>query len=94
VRKIVLKCPKCKKKMKISDKVAKYRCPNCGEVYKYTKLKKVYFSVALVARDFLVTIKEFSSAIKGKYAAFKNTYKYMKSLKKNQKKAKKAKKWK
>ena len=94
MRKIVLKCPKCKKKMKISDKVAKYKCPNCGEVYKYTKFRKAYFSVFLVMRDFGLTLKEIFSAIKLKYTMFKNTYKYMKSLKKNQKKEKKAKKWK
>ena len=29
MKKIVIVCPSCQKKMKISDKTAKYKCPHC-----------------------------------------------------------------
>jgi len=86
MKKIVLKCPKCRKKMKISDKPAKYRCPHCKEVYKYTRSKQVVGSVIRVFTGVGTTAKDIKNGIVYKYTTAKNTYKYMKSVKKNMKK--------
>ena len=85
MKKIVLKCPKCRKKMKISDKPAKYRCPNCKEIYNYTKLKQATGKVARVITGIGTTAKDVKNGIVYKYNTAKNTYKYTKSVKKNMK---------
>ena len=45
MEKIVIICPSCSKKMKITNKVAKYRCPHCSEIYQYTRIKKFFTSI-------------------------------------------------
>jgi|GEM_PF-534798 len=86
MKKIVLKCPKCRKKMKISDKPAKYRCPNCKEVYKYTRSKQMTGRVTRIFTGIGTTIKDVKNGIVYKFKTAKNTYKYMNSVKKNMKK--------
>ena len=85
VKKIIIRCPKCKKKMKISDKPAKYRCPSCDEIYKYTALKKVVGYPSRVVVGIFQTGSDIISGIKNKYTMAKNTAKYMKQVKKNMK---------
>ena len=85
VKKIIIKCPKCKKKMKISDKPAKYRCPNCGEIYNYTKVKQIIGYPSRVVRGIFQTTNEIVGGIKTKYRNAKNTAAYMKQVKKNMK---------
>lgn len=86
MKKVVLKCPKCRKKMKISDKPAKYRCPHCKEVYKYTKIKQATGRVTRVFTGIGTTAKDIKNGVVYKYTTAKNTYKYMKSVKQNMKK--------
>jgi len=85
VKKIVIRCPKCKKKMKISDKPAKYRCPHCSEIYKYTTVKKIISYPGRVIAGIFKTIRDILNGVKAKYNNTKNTYKYMKQVKKNMK---------
>ena len=58
MKKIVIVCPSCQKKMKISDKTAKYKCPHCGNIYKYTLDKKLIYSIKDVGIGFISTIKD------------------------------------
>lgn len=85
VKKIIIRCPKCKKKMKISDKPAKYRCPSCGEIYKYTLLKKTVAYPGKIVAGVFQTGRDIVTGVKTKYTMTKNTAKYMKQVKKNMK---------
>lgn len=85
MKKIIIKCPKCKKKMKISDKVAKYRCPSCKEVYNFTSMKRSLGKVTGVFTGIGQTLKDIKSNTTKKYRDAKTTYKYMKSMQKNMK---------
>jgi hypothetical protein len=71
--------------MKISDKIAKYRCPNCKEIYKYNIFRKLYHNIKYVIDGFISTIRDIISNIKRKYNNAKTTYQYMSQLKKNMK---------
>jgi DNA-directed RNA polymerase subunit RPC12/RpoP len=84
-KKIIIRCPKCKKKMKITDKPAKYRCPNCGEVYKYTTLKRIMGYPSRIITGIFQTVNDIVSGVKNKYTSAKNTAAYMKQVKKNMK---------
>ena len=72
--------------MKISNSPAKYRCPACKEVYKYTATKQALGRVTGVFTGAFQTVKDAKNNIKYKYNTTKNTYNYMKSVKKNMKK--------
>ena len=72
--------------MKIQDKVAKYRCPSCKEIYKYTSTKRSMNKFIGVFVGVGTTAKDIKNNIKYKYQTAKNTYKYMKSVKQNLKK--------
>lgn len=85
MKKIVIVCPSCQKKMKISDKTAKYKCPHCGNIYKYTFDKKIIHNVKDISVGFVTTLKDIKYNITKKYNDTKATYKYMSQLKKNMK---------
>lgn len=85
MKKIVISCPNCKTKMKIMDKVAKYRCPNCKTIYSFNHLKKYTHSVSSVFTGFFQTLKDIKSNVAKKYKDTKATYKYMSQMKKNMK---------
>ena len=85
MKKIILLCPACKKKMKISDKTAKYKCPHCGSIYKYTFLRKIFYDTKEVGVGFITTLKDIKFNIKKRYNDAKTTYQYMSQLKKNMK---------
>ena len=60
MKKIILLCTACKKKMKISAKTAKYKCPHCGAIYeyKYTFFKKIFYDTKEVGVGFITTLKD------------------------------------
>ena len=77
--KIIVTCETCGKKMKITNKKAKYRCPYCKNIYELTILKKI-----------ILFLKNLISYIPRKIINIKNTIKYKimlaKILKNNRKK--------
>lgn len=77
--KIIVICETCGKKMKITNKKAKYRCPYCKNIYELTILKKI-----------ILFLKNLISYIPRKIINIKNTIKYKimlaKNLKNNRKK--------
>ncbi len=85
MNKTIICCPKCKEKMKIGYKVAKYRCPNCKEIYKLTKLKSIGLKIRGIIFGFLETIKDIKNNISYKYKTAMATAKYMSQVKKNMK---------
>ncbi|MGL6064495.1 MAG: hypothetical protein ACRC0S_05375 [Fusobacteriaceae bacterium] len=84
--KTIICCPKCKEKMKIGYKVAKYRCPNCKEIYKLTRLKLILLKIKGVFIGVIETLKDIKKNICYKYTSAKATAKYMSQIKKNMKK--------
>lgn len=85
MKKLVITCPKCHKKMKISNKIAKYRCPHCREIYKYNFIRKIYQTINNIILGFFQTIKDIINNFKRRYNNAKATYRYMSQLKKNMK---------
>lgn len=83
MQKIVITCPKCKHKMKISNKRAKYRCPHCKEIYKFSFLKQLYTNIKLFILGFFETLLDIKNNIIKKYRDTKATYKYMKQVRNN-----------
>lgn len=78
MKKLIITCPECRKKMKISNKIAKYKCPHCSKIYKFN-----FFSfIDLNIQNFFSNI---FNKISYKYNNFKNTYTYMKQLKQHMK---------
>lgn len=74
MEKILVKCKKCSKKMKIANKKGKYRCPYCQEVYKLNAVNKVFLKIGRVFDGFIKTIVDIKNTIKYKYHVAKNTY--------------------
>ncbi|MGL5049680.1 MAG: hypothetical protein ACRC0K_01305 [Fusobacteriaceae bacterium] len=85
MKKVIVNCEKCGKKMKIGFNPAKYRCPHCKDIYNLTRLKSIFLKI----KSFFSAIKEtFNDSIyniKTKYKNAVSTYKYMKSVKENMK---------
>lgn len=85
MKKFIIVCPHCKKKMKISDKVAKYKCPNCKEIYKYSYFKHIFYNIKDVFDGIGQTFSDIKYTMKKRYSDAKTTYQYMSQLKKNMK---------
>ncbi|MGL5796783.1 MAG: zf-TFIIB domain-containing protein [Cetobacterium sp.] len=85
MKKIIITCPKCKSKMRILDKVAKYKCPNCSEIYIFTNLKRFIQKFTGFFKGILQTLKEIKNNFITKYKNTKATYNYMKQMKTNMK---------
>lgn len=83
--KITIKCPKCKGKMKVSLKKAKYKCPHCSEIYKMSYLKLALFKIENFFKAIISTFIDIKNGIKTKYLNAVSTYKYMKGLRANMK---------
>lgn len=66
MEKIIVKCKKCKKEMKILNKSGKYRCPYCKEVYKLNGFSKLILKIGRVFRDFIKTLVDIKNTIKYK----------------------------
>ncbi len=79
MEKLILTCPHCRKKMKISKKAAKYKCPYCSTIC-------VISSPLLFVLILQNHIQNGVQKIKTKYYNLKNTYKYLKMLHNNRKK--------
>lgn len=85
MKKFIIICPACKKKMKISDKSAKYKCPHCGEIYKYNFPKRIFYNTKDIFDGIKQTFSDIKFNIKKKYSDAKATYQYMSQLKKQMK---------
>lgn len=82
MEKIIVTCGKCKKKMKILNKPAKYRCPHCKEVYKFTKTKQIIEKTKRVGKDAKKTVVDIFKTISYRFRAAKTQYQQMKNMKK------------
>lgn len=78
MEKLIVICPNCKKKMKIKNQVAKYKCPNCSSIYKLNIFKKIHLNI----KEFFLRIKY---KITKKYNDTVATYKYMKQVQQHMK---------
>lgn len=67
------------------DKVAKYRCPSCKEIYVFTKPKQAIKKVTGIFDGILQTGKDIKYNFTTKYNNTKATYNYMKQMKQNMK---------
>lgn len=74
MKKLIITCPECTKKMKISNKLAKYKCPHCSTIYKFNLFRFIFLNI----ENFFMNILD---KISIKFNNLKNTYKYMKQLK-------------
>jgi DNA-directed RNA polymerase subunit RPC12/RpoP len=74
MEKIIVKCKKCNKQMKIINKNGKYRCPYCKEIYKLNVFNRGFLKIGRVFGGFLKTLKD-----------IKNTFKYRLMVAKNMK---------
>lgn len=83
--KVVIKCPHCQKKMKITYKPAKYRCPNCKEIYILSTAGAYTLKVKGIFKGAVTTVKDAKENLKRKYRNAKATAEYMAQLRKNMK---------
>lgn len=73
--KIIVKCKKCKKDMKIFNKTGKYRCPYCKEVYKLNVFSKFILKIGRVFKDFIKTLVDIKNTLKYRFNVAKYHYK-------------------
>ncbi|MGL5152852.1 MAG: hypothetical protein ACRC7N_20025 [Clostridium sp.] len=85
MKKIVIACPKCKEKMRVMDKVAKYKCPNCNEIYKFTSFQRILQKFVGFFKGIVQTLIDIKINFITKYKNTKATYNYMKQMKTNMK---------
>lgn len=85
MRKLTIKCPNCKKKMRIINKPAKFKCPSCGHIYKATRFSLIGDNITSFFTGIVDTVRDAKNNIVYKYNSAKATYKYMSQLKKNMK---------
>lgn len=85
MKKIVVTCPSCRKKMRIQNKIAKYKCPNCKNIYKLNYLKLTALNIKSFFVGIVETLKDIKNNIRSKYQSARATYNYMKQVKKNMK---------
>lgn len=83
MEKIIIKCPKCKKKMRVRNKVAKYKCPNCSHIYKLNRFKLILLNIKGFFVGFVDTVVSIKSSIIYKFKSMISTYKYMSKVRKN-----------
>ena len=85
MKKFVIECSNCKKKMKIQNKPAKYKCPSCGTIHKIGRIKLIGISIKSFFTGIIDTIRDIKNNMVYRYNSAKATYKYMSQLKKNMK---------
>ena len=78
MKKLIITCPECTRKMKISNKIAKYKCPHCSNIYKFNLFKFIFINI----ENFFMNIID---KVIYKFNNFKNSYRYMKQLKQHMK---------
>lgn len=85
MKKIIVTCPSCHKKMKVLNKSAKYKCPSCGNIYKLNAAKLTVLKIKGFFTGIAETGTDIKNNIKYKITTARATYNYMKQLKKNMK---------
>ncbi|MBS5038661.1 MAG: hypothetical protein KHZ27_09675 [Fusobacterium sp.] len=85
MKKIIITCPSCHKKMKVLNKVAKYKCPSCGHIYKVNPFMLAGFKIKGFFTGIIETGKDIKNNIKYKINSIRATYNYMKQMKQNMK---------
>lgn len=83
MKKIIVTCPSCHKKMKILNKVAKYKCPHCKTIYKLNFLRLNILRIKGFFGGIASTIIDIKNNVKYKFNSTRATYNYMKQMKKN-----------
>lgn len=85
MKKLIITCPHCTKKMKISNKMAKYKCPNCSAIYKFNLIKFILINIEKFFMGIVDFILVIPRKIQKKYSDTVATYKYMKQVRTNMK---------
>ena len=85
MKKIIVTCPSCKKKMKVLNKAAKYKCPSCGNIYKINSLTLTGLKIKGFFTGIGDTVRDIKNNIKYKINSTRATYNYIKQMKKNMK---------
>lgn len=85
MKKLVIVCPTCTKKMKISNKIAKYKCPSCSAIYKFNLIKFILINIEKFFMTIIDTLLIFPKKTQKKYKDTVATYKYMKQVRTNMK---------
>lgn len=75
LEKIIVKCKKCDKQMKILNKAGKYKCPYCKEVYKLNNFSKILLKISRVFKGFIKTLVDTKNTLKYRINVAKNQYK-------------------
>ncbi len=86
MKKIIVTCPSCHKKMRVLNKAAKYKCPSCGNIYKINSFMLIGFKIKGFFTGIIDTGRDIKNNIKYKINSTRATYNYMKQLRKNMKK--------
>lgn len=85
MKKIIITCPSCKKKMRINNKIARYKCPNCSYVFNYNMLNLVFENIILYPKLLFNKLVAFKNKVLKKYRDNVATYNYMMQVRKNMK---------
>lgn len=85
MKKIIITCKHCQKKMKIQNKIAKFKCPSCGAIYKTNYFNLTFINIISFFKAFFETLIEIKNSLIYKINATKSTYKYMNQMRKNMK---------
>ena len=85
MKKIIVTCPSCHKKMRVLNKATKYKCPSCGNIYKINSFMLIGFKIKGFFTGIIDTGRDIKNNIKYKINSTRATYNYMKQLRKNMK---------
>ncbi len=85
MKKLIITCPTCTKKMKISNKIAKYKCPSCYAIYKFNFIKFILINIENFFIHLIDSMIFLPRKIQKKYKDFIATYRYMKQVRTNMK---------
>lgn len=85
MNKLIIICPHCSQKMKLGTKLAKYRCPNCKEIYKLNLPTMLILRVKGFFRGIIETTMDIKNNLRKKYHNAKATAQYMAQVRKNMK---------
>lgn len=83
MQKLILTCPHCQKIMKISNKIAKYRCPHCKEIYVFHAARFLFQNIKYILESIVFFPKNLWQKLHKKYRDAKATYQYMKQVQAN-----------
>lgn len=66
MKKIIIKCKNCNRKMKIMDKAAKYKCPYCQKITNFKKIDRVFYKTRVIVKDGIDTFIQLFAIISQK----------------------------